>query len=77
MPLDKTAITDAENRKHSEQLEQAMVIMATVLLRKTGRRRVMITNEDIRQAHLEGLAEVRNPAGDPNQVTYELPKKRK
>lgn len=77
MPLDPQQVAEAEDQRHAEQLEQSMIVMATVLLRKLGRRRVLISQDDIQKAVAEGLAEVHNPPGDDNAVVYELPPKPK
>lgn len=77
MPLNPEELAELESRRHADQLETAMVIMASVLLRKTGRRRIAVTQADIREAHAAGLASVRNLPDDENSVVYELPPKKK
>lgn len=71
--LNPDEIKEAEDRHHAEQLEQSMLIMATVLLRKTGRKRIRLDNADIAKAIEEGVATVRESDGG---VTYELPSKK-
>lgn len=71
--LDPEAIKKAENQRHAEQLEQSMLILATVLLRKTGRKRIRLDSADIADAIEAGVAEARESG---NGIVYELPSKK-
>lgn len=77
MPLNPEELAKAENTKHAEQLETSMLVMATVFLRKLGRKRIAITQADIQEAVSAGLAEVRDLPDDADAVVYELPSKKK